>query len=1018
MAGRTQCEAAAMYRSAASKASAVGITSSGLGGAVGLSVPLPPQAKVATIVWGLFWSGLSAHGHYWANKYTEGCIKERLEQDRKDAAGAANGTSGGSGSGSHPHGVEHGRHVTCQEVYITTGAPATTNDKGDIILNAGRWVTYCMPIVLDLDGDGIEYITMSTPIVTDDHGDGRFEYRASVSSDDGMLFYDHDANGIGVHEETVLTNFVEDATTDLEALRAFDSNHDGRIDSSDSYYASLKVGRDFNQNGVFEANEVFSLAQAGIARIDLVDGVQALNEPTHATEVAPGIVEFNRGQFVRTNGTMGVFSDAGLEERPAVAVDYVGPTATVISYGATKAWMQTGSAGVSVNLATATYAGYYNFVDFHGNAGNDVVYGSEVANVIAGGGGADTLMGYGGDDVISADAADFAAGWVHGGDGYDALIYEGSTGLVLDASSRSFEAIDGDTGNDTLWVSVSTLGADGVIFAGEGGNDSLTGGAGNDMLIGGTGSDTLLGGDGDDGVVADWDDLIYGNVQGGAGYDVLTIQTDIAFSLDGYARGFEVVYAGGGDDYLTSSSTNYLGEGQVIYGHGGNDTIVGGGGNDFLVGGLGYDSISGGIGDDIVVIDRYDSLAGVSGGGNIDTLIFDDSTSLYVANLYTMGFERVTGGDGHDTIYASRSDSNYYMEKIDNFLAGGKGNDFLYGGAGQDVYTWNPGDGSDVFSDRDYGEYRGDVVHLGEGVAAAEVTIKNVGGVQSIHVAGVGAGSMQLIGFAAQYGAVDKLVVEGVAYDLRWLLNTASLYGNEGILLTTKLPASYGDGGGYAPPPPPTPPPPPPSGGGGGGGGGYIPPVLLDLDGDGFELIEARKSGIYFDWDGDGEREQTGWAGPDDGFLVFDRDGDGQITHADEISFGVVGGKKDPFMSDLEGLRAFDTNGNGSLDGGDAAFAQFGVWRDLDSDAVVDSGELQSLEALGLTALSLDGYQTGDKMKPNQNFIYATTNALLGDRTIDVADVFLSYDDRPEPAAMATHHGLPLEALGVAIATV
>jgi Ca2+-binding RTX toxin-like protein len=620
--------------------------------------------------------------------------------------------------------------------------------------------------------------------------------------------------------------------------------------------------------------------------------------------------------------------------------------------------------------------------------------------------------------VIGADAADFAAGWVHGGDGYDALIYEGSTGFVLDASSRSFEVVVGDAGNDTLWVSVSTLGTDGVIFVGEGGNDSLIGGAGNDMLIGGTGSDTLLGGDGNDGIVSDWNDLAYGNVQGGAGYDVVTFQTDSGLSFDAYARGFEVVYSGGGDDYLTSSSTNYLGDGEVIYGHGGNDTITGGGGNDYLDGGLGYDSISGGVGNDIIVIDRYDSLANISGGGNTDSLIFDDTTSLYVANLYVMGFEGVTGGSGNDTIYASRTDSYYYMEKADNFLAGGKGNDFLYGGAGQDVYTWNPGDGSDVFSDRDYGEYRGDVVHLGEGVAAAEVTIKNVGGVQSIHVAGVGAGSMQLIGFAAQYGAVDKLVVEGVAYDLKWLLTTASLYGNEGILLTTKLPASYGDGGGggYAPPPPP----PPPSGGGGpgggGGGGGYIPPVILDLDGDGFDLIAAKRSGVYFDWDGDGDREQTGWAGPDDGFLVFDRDRDGQITHADEIAFGVAGGKKDPFMSDLEGLRAFDTNGNGSLDAGDAAFSQFGVWRDLDSDAVVDAGELQSLQAVGLAALSLDGYQTGDKMKPNENFIYATTNAVVGDRTINVADVFLSYDDNPTSVAAAGNQGAPIEPLWVAVA--
>jgi hypothetical protein len=389
---RSQCEAEAMYRSAAARIQGFSYFSTGVLSAANVAFAGGARGALASVAFGGSMLLLGSSVSMQADKFAKGCHRERDEQDRKDAAAAANGTAAG-GTNGHDHGVEHGRHLTCQSVYITTGAPATTNAKGDIILTGGYFATFCMPIVLDLDGDGIEYITMSTPIVTDDHGDGRFEYRASVGSDDGMLFYDHDANGIGEHDETVLTNFVEGAATDLDALKAFNSNHDGRIDSSDTYYASLKVGRDFNQNGVFEANEVFSLAQAGVGRIDLVDGVQAMNQFTHATEVASGIVEFNRGQFVRTNGTMGAFSDAGLQEKPAVALDYVGATATVVSYGPTKAWVQTASAGVTLNLATATYAGYYNFVDFLGNAGNDVVYGSEAANVIVGGDGADTLMG-------------------------------------------------------------------------------------------------------------------------------------------------------------------------------------------------------------------------------------------------------------------------------------------------------------------------------------------------------------------------------------------------------------------------------------------------------------------------------------------------------------------------------------------------------------------------------------------------------------------------------------------------
>jgi Ca2+-binding RTX toxin-like protein len=1014
MAGRTQCEAEQIHRKAAATASAIYKVVTG-GNFVASRIPsvvVPVPVAIAGGAVAGSMALISFLAGQKANAFAIGCRQEIYEQARKDAAAAANGTAAG-GSNGQDHGVEHGRHLTCQEVYITTGARATTNERGDIVLTGGYFSTFCVPIVFDLDGDGVEYISISSGIYTDEEGDGRSEGRAWLGPDDGMLFYDEDGDGIGTHHEAILTNFVEGAATDLEALRAFDSNKDGVVDSGDALYASLKIGRDLNRNGRFEANEVYSLAQAGVARINLHDGVQAINHPLYATELAPGVVEFNRGQFVRNDGTLGSFADVGLEERAYVDLDYAGPTATVISYGGAKAWVQTGAGGVAVNLATSTYAGYYNFIDFIGGAGNDIVVGSEAGNFIAGGGGFDTLSGNGGDDVIVADAEDFASGWAEGGSGNDALIFDGATGLVLDASSRSFEMVGGGSGNDSLWVSSSTLGADGVMFLGGEGNDNLTGGAGNDFLIGGAGGDRILAGDGDDGVFADWEDLAYGDVQGGSGFDIITFQADYALDFDAYAHGFEIVYGGGGGDWLHTSSTGLLENDVVLYGHGGNDVLVGGGGNDFLVGGPGSDRFDGGLGDDIIVIDRYDALADVNGGGGTttgggDSLIFDDTTSLYITNLYTMNFRGVVGGDGNDTIYASRTDSLYYMQKSDNFLAGGKGDDFLYGGAGQDVYTWSPGDGNDIFSDRDYGEYRGDVVHLGEGVAPGEVTIRNVGGMQSIHVSGVGAGSMQLIGFAAAYGAADMLVVAGVAYDLKSLLASASLYGNEGILLTTRLPASYGDGGGYVIPPAAPPLPPPRT-----GNGTQIPPIVLDLDGDGFELIAAKKSGIYFDWDGDGVLEETGWAGPDDGFLVLDRDGDGRITHADEIAFGVKGGKKDPFMSDLEGLRAFDTDGNGSLDPGDTAFGQFGVWRDLDSDASVDPGELQSLAATGLSALSLDGYQTGAKMKPNENFIYATTNAVLGNRTIDVADVFLAYDDRP--ISGGGHHSM-LDASLVAIA--
>lgn len=130
-------------------------------------------------------------------------------------------------------------------------------------------------------------------------------------------------------------------------------------------------------------------------------------------------------------------------------------------------------------------------------------------------------------------------------------------------------------------------------------------------------------------------------------------------------------------------------------------------------------------------------------------------------------------------------------------------------------------------------------------------------------------------------------------------------------------------------------------------GGPPIPPVVVDLDGDGVEFL-SRAAGVTFDYAGNGDAVATAWAGPDDGILAVDLDGDGQIDSASEFVFG----SKD--LSDLEGLAArFDSNGDGSLTAADSAFAQFGVWQDADSDGQSDAGEFQSLDTLGIASIGL-----------------------------------------------------------------
>ena len=129
-----------------------------------------------------------------------------------------------------------------------------------------------------------------------------------------------------------------------------------------------------------------------------------------------------------------------------------------------------------------------------------------------------------------------------------------------------------------------------------------------------------------------------------------------------------------------------------------------------------------------------------------------------------------------------------------------------------------------------------------------------------------------------------------------------------------------------------------------------VPPVAIDLDGDGIEFI-SQAAGVAFAHDGDTHKNPTAWVGPDDGLLVFDEDGDRAITHEREYAFASrIGG----ILTDLEAVRAeFDTNQDGKLTAADERFASFGVWQDANSDGISQPGEFKTLAELGIVSIDL-----------------------------------------------------------------
>jgi len=130
------------------------------------------------------------------------------------------------------------------------------------------------PIVLDLDGDGVETLAMAAGTRFDLDGDGYIDTTGWVAPDDGLLVFDRNDDGLINSGQELFGEFTllengEQAHNGFVALSELDSSKDGLLDSNDEAYALLQVWQDKNSDGISQADELVSLSEAGIKSIEL-----------------------------------------------------------------------------------------------------------------------------------------------------------------------------------------------------------------------------------------------------------------------------------------------------------------------------------------------------------------------------------------------------------------------------------------------------------------------------------------------------------------------------------------------------------------------------------------------------------------------------------------------------------------------------------------------------------------------------------------------------------------------------
>jgi len=178
---------------------------------------------------------------------------------------------------------------------------------------AKNWVARRDPLVLDLDGGGIRTsaIDPNAPIYFDQNGDGIRTATGWIGAGEALVVRDLNGNGLIdsgrelFGDSTVLTHGAtvgQTAANGFAALADLDRDAngvaDGKFDSHDAAFDSVRLWQDANQDGISQAGELHTFAELGIASINVTGAAGSI-------DLGGGNTQTMSGSFTRSDGETG-----------------------------------------------------------------------------------------------------------------------------------------------------------------------------------------------------------------------------------------------------------------------------------------------------------------------------------------------------------------------------------------------------------------------------------------------------------------------------------------------------------------------------------------------------------------------------------------------------------------------------------------------------------------------------------------------------------------------------------------